>query len=304
MIESIAPHIWVPAGPELYARWMPGRTPLHLQGPHERYQRRRCGSYAGGYGSRMKRAAAHSGAVFTPLDLSGAVFWLDMLDAASFTQAGTVTSFTNKVSAVAWNTALTAFPNYSASGLNGFPCLDSNGVNMGISSPEAAVLAVFTNTPPYTIFGAVQHDIADSVNAWFGFGSGAVSGVSNSGYFGTNTTLAGVWIAAVRTTAGTAINAESSGASNTAANIQEVWQTGAVVSWSSNGAAADPSAVSQDSATVAPNKCAVCCNPRQTPVASLDGRIGEIILYSVEHSSPNRSQVRQYMGPRWGVTVA
>jgi hypothetical protein len=185
-------------------------------------------------------AATLSNPLSSPLNIAGCVAWFDMQDAASYTQAGTVTSITNKASSVAWNTAQTAFPNYSAAGLNGHPCMDLNGVTMGISSTEAAVVSAFTNTPAYTVLGVVQQDLVDSVNAWFGFGSSAVSGVPNSGYFGTNTTAAGVWIAAVRTSAGTAINAESSATANSNANVQEVWHTGTMVSWSSNGAAADP----------------------------------------------------------------
>ena len=114
-----------------------------------------------------------------------------------------------------------------------------------------------------------------------------------------------MWTCGLRSSGNNSFNVESTGACNILPNVQEWWHTGGVVSCSISGAAADPDAIVQDTGVVTPNRAGVGALVRPTFVAGTDGKIAEIILYAgVAHSAGNRTLVRQYMGTRWGITVA
>lgn len=236
---------------------------------------------------------------FSPLDVAGCVAWFDMQDAASYSESGgLISSITNKVSSVAWTEA-TNRPAYAATGLNGFPCLDFDGTNDRIMSTEAAVIAAFTNTPAYTVFYVAHHDATAANHAIFGFGNSG--GTTSSGWFGQRSTTK--WTSGLANSAGTSINVDSAGASNTNVNVFEFFHSGTAVSLQVNGGAADPNATSQDAATVSPNRVALGCRPNSTIDLFMNGQIGEVLIYTSALNSTDRSTIRQYLGTKWGVTV-
>lgn len=241
---------------------------------------------------------------WTPNNISGLVGWFDMQDATSFTNSsGFVSSITNKATALAWTEA-TNRPAYLATGLNGLPCMDFDGSNDRISSTDSALTALFSSAGGYTIFYVANHDVADSSCAVFGSGNTGTSSNSNTKYWGTNITGAGVWIAQCRNGAGTSINVESSGGSNTANNVFEWYHSGTVVSLQVNGAAADPAAAAQNKNAVSANECAIGARPSSTYNAFHDGKVGELLIYSRELTTNERIDARRYLGLRWAISVS
>lgn len=244
---------------------------------------------------------AGAAGAFSPLSVTGCVAWFDMQDPTSFTQAGTVTSINNKVSSVAWAEA-TNPPAYNATGLNSLPAMDFDGTNDLIISTEAAVVTALSTGGSFTLLAAVVMDVADSAFGFFGAGR-TDQATDHTRYFGTLTTGAGVWISALRTGASTQ-NIASTGTPVTTPVVYETYSDTLVGSIQINGAAADPGDASQITGTLTPNRVAIGCRPASTPNVFLNGKVGEIVIYSRLLDSSERAQVRGYLGTRWGITVA
>lgn len=107
--------------------------------------------------------------------VTGAVWWHDLLDAGSYTQAGTVTSITNKVSSVAWTEA-TNPPAYSATGFLGQPSMVGDNANDIIASTEAAVFgAVAGAVAGATLYLLAKPGSDDADDCFFGAGNSGIS---------------------------------------------------------------------------------------------------------------------------------
>jgi hypothetical protein len=116
---------------------------------------------------------------FNPQSIASLKLWIDMKETAYYTVTGgspdTVTAIRNLASGVNWNTAATNFPEYLATGFNGYPCLGgSHSPARGIISTEAAVFDMFDGTDPaFSVIYAV-HPVA-GVAAHLGAGNSGVA---------------------------------------------------------------------------------------------------------------------------------
>lgn len=237
-------------------------------------------------------------------DLPTLVAWFDMLDPASYTQAGTVTSINNKKSGVAWAEASVP-PNYAANGLGtGKPSMGFAGTQRIIST-EAAVVAAMQGGTAYTLYAVGNVGTADAAMAFFGAGSSANATNANR-FFGNNITGSGVWINACRSDGGSSVNVESSATPVTTPVIYETWcdlTGGAKTTTRINGAAVGAEAVAQVTGTCSPNRCAIGARPASTPNVLLTGNVGEILLCTSVLTDAERSAVRQYLGARWNIAT-
>jgi hypothetical protein len=196
-------------------------------------------------------------------------------------------------------------PGYSATGFNGFPGMTFSGTQ-GIISTEAAVLAALQGGTSFYLAIAGKVNTADSSMALFGAGSNANATNANR-YFGTNITASGVWISACRSNAGSSVNIESTGGSDTNPNVLEFWcdaSGSAVGSIQKNGATADPNAAAQVTGTATPTRVGIGNRPASTPNVLLTGAIGEIIVCSSVPTLAQRNSIRGLLGGKWGVAVA
>lgn len=234
---------------------------------------------------------------FTPLSIAGAVLWFDMQDPASYTQAGTVTSITNKASSVAWTEA-TNPPGYLAAGLGSSPCMDFNGTNQRIISAEAAVVAVFTNAHAFTLFFVGAFNTVDRGDAAFGVGNSGQA-VNSVRSFGQSTSSTGRWISDLINDAGTTISLVGTQQSDTLQHIHCWHGPGTTTSLNLDNAAANPSNGAQNPGVLTPNRCALGCRPRTTPNIFFDGQGGEWILYDSELSAGNITDVYNYLTAKW-----
>lgn len=233
---------------------------------------------------------------FAPTDLPGCVLWMDMQDASSYTQAGTVTSITNKASSVAWTEA-TNPPAYDAIGLNGHPCMDFAGAQRIIST-EAAVFAAVQNAHAYTLFFFAAVDIVDRNEAVFGVGdSGEISNRVRT--WGQSTSSTGRWLSSCVNDAGTSVLVVGTGQSDTTAHVFCWHSPGATVSLNLDNGAANPNGSAQDPGTLTPNRSGLGCQPRSTPNNLFDGQVGEYILYDSELSAADITTVYNYLSAKW-----
>lgn len=253
-----------------------------------------------GYGQLI---GANGPASFAPTDISGLVGWFDMLDAASYTQAGTVTSITNKASGVAWAEA-TAPPGYSSNGMNGLPCMTFNGTTQKIISTEAAVAAAFTASTANTVLFVAKTTSLSLAAGAAVFGGGVSGGTNlrNINYWAmTGATAKNTYGGA--TAAGAAFFTLSAANANSNNNVYEWTNTGTAASLSQNGGAKDPNAGAASSAGSSPTRYAIGCIPTVTPQGFWVGNVAEVLLYDSVLSASNLSRARVYLGAKWGITV-
>lgn len=244
-------------------------------------------------------SAAAGGAAYAPDDEGNAVAGFDMLDQSSFVEAGTVTSITNKVSSVAWTEA-TNPPAYSATGLSGRPCMDFNGTTHRIISTESAVWGAIDNSDAYTLFIVGSVDVADRTNVFFG-GANSAEATNRARRWGSNTTGNGKWICSTTNDAGALVTVESTADDDTNPHVFSWFSPGTTVSLELDNGADDPAAVAQNPGTMTLNRSALGCRAASTPAAFLDGKIGELWLFSVQLGASARTRVHAYLAARWGL---
>lgn len=241
--------------------------------------------------------------ITTPTSISGAVAWFDMQDAASYTQAGTVTSINNKISSVAWAAGANP-PTYSASGINSFPCMDFDGVNDTIISSEAAVYSALANSSDYTIFFVANCDTQDRSEAIFGCGNSAV-GAASLRYWGQSSSSTGRWISTTINDAVTTVNALNNVISDVNVNIFCWSSPGTTVSLNLNNAPApNPSATAQNPGTLTLNQSALGSRPDSAADTFFDGKMGELIVYDRELTAMEKASVGAYLSLKWTITIA
>jgi hypothetical protein len=242
------------------------------------------------------------GGYHDPVHLSGIVLDLNFDAPGSLSiVSGDVASVVNAASGVSW-AEVTARPDYDATGLNGHGCATGTGTQKFISS-EAAVVAVLTNAPAFTVFYVVQYAVADAQGVVFGVGN---SGVANNQQrtLGQTTNGAGrqrdisINDAATNVT----VNATIDNASTNPAVI-EWFSPGTTTSCRVDGAAANPNAVAHNPGTLTPNQAAIFCRPDSVPDTFLSGKIGRVLAYNRELDATERSAVRVALGAQFGITV-
>lgn len=242
---------------------------------------------------------------FTPAVYASLVAWFDMQDAASYVDAGggICSSITNKVSSVAWTQTGTARPGIAATGFNTHPCLDFDGTDDCILSTEAAVVTAVSDSNPHTLIIAGAFDAPTALQCMFGAGNTAQA-ANSSRFWGTSATTGGHWYAGCKNAAGTTKDVLSTGASNSSKNVFAFDASGSTSSIRVNNAAADPSAAAQAPGTTTPDRVALGSYPRLTNGSFLNGQIGELCLFNRQLTTEQILTVVQYMGTRWGVTIA
>lgn len=232
-------------------------------------------------------------------------FWLDMADATAYTQsAGAMTGFTNKASGVVWNTALSAFPTFEATGFNSaFPCMHHNGTTQAISSTEAAVVTALSDATAYSLYIVASCDIADLSMCMFGVGSSAEA-TNRSKRWGTFTTAAGVWIYSQNNNAATNTNTESSEANSTNPTILAFLSGATTLTLTANNVAQTMSGGgAHGTGALTPTRAAVGCLPRSTPAAFFDGRVAEIKAYAGTHGAGVASVIVRGLAAKWGISL-
>lgn len=244
---------------------------------------------------------AVEGGAFNPsTDLTSPVAWFDMQDAGAFTQSGgVVTQVVNKISSVAWAEA-TNRPAYSATGLNGFPCCDHDGVNDKFMSTEAAVASALANQLDYYIAMVVAIDDLDAVEVIFSAADADAAG-PGSKRWGTNTTGSGKFTAIGTNDASSAIVVDSTANTTTTPVLLEFYSISQATSIRINGGAEAPSGTASAYGTLSPDRCAIACRPSSTLASFYDGRWGEIIVCG-NGNAANRAACATYLIDKWGIS--
>lgn len=238
---------------------------------------------------------------YSPLSEGGGVAWFDMLDPTAYTESGgNVTALRNKVSSVSWS-AVSSCP-YEAAGLNGHPCLHPTTISHYFLSTEAAVVSAVdcpTTGKPYTLYWV---DIPDSTTS-----GGVIVGAGNSGVASASTRTWGRRVGVsqyeyAQTAPHPVLTVRSTGAVSASLNVCAWHGSGVGVKMSLNNAADDPNNTTLDTGYVpgtGPNRVALFCRPDSTPDTPIATRIGEILLFNVEHDAAARGRVYDYLLARW-----
>lgn len=251
---------------------------------------------------RIVADAVFSYSSYSPLSEGGGVAWFDMLDPTAYTEAtGVVTALRNKVSSVSW-AAASSCP-FEAAGLNGHPCLHPVDITDYFLSTEAAVVGALdcpTTGKPYTIYIVEIPDTAT--------GGGVVVGAGNSGVASGSTRTWGRRVGVsqyeyVQTAPHPVLTVRSTGAVSTGLNVMAWHGPGVGVKASLNNAADDPNNTTLDSGYVpgtGPNRVALFCRPDSSPDSPNTGsKVGEILVFNVEHDAAARGRVYNYLNTRW-----
>ncbi len=158
----------------------------------------------------------------------------------------------------------------------------------GLDGDDAAV----------TVF-LVASGYGDATGALFGVGDSAAA-TAGSWYFGTNNAGAG------RNTTvkndGGATGAVSSADMVASPAVLEWFGSGQVMSCRENGAAANPSAAAFNAGSIAPNRSALLSRGSSTALHG-QGAISAGVMFGSELSSGDRSDIRQYWGAIFAITV-
>lgn len=285
-----APHIWIPD-------WRIRDLVRREDEAAARRRMRRAGGYVGGMAMRGRALARVSS--FSPLDEGNGSAWIDLQDAAAYTtSSGFFATVTNKVSSTVWSEA-TNRPAVSTA-IGGFNCADFDGTNDRIISNEAGPISALSNSNAFTLFIVGVTDAADAVRVMFAAGNSGQA-IAGSKRFGTNTTGAGRWNVAATNDAATGVAVDSSATADTNPHVFCFRSTGTQVYLQIANGAADPSAAAFTPGTLTPNQIALGCRPSSTATTFWDGKIGEVILYSVELSTAAITRVHDYLDSKWGL---
>ena len=240
---------------------------------------------------------------FSPEDVAGGVVWIDMQDPSAYTAGANVSAVVNKFSSVSWTEA-TSQPTFSATGINGYPCMDFNGVGNKILHAEAAVLAASANQLDYYVAMIVDADDLDAVEVIFGTGI-STHASAGSKRWGTNTTGAGRWTAIGTNDAAVGTVADTAGSTVSDPVLFEAYSetqvtgiriNGAAVNMAAGGAVGTPTAYG----ALTSDRGAIGCKPSSTLVSFFDGRVGEILQYGLI-SEPDKALIRAYLIDKWDI---
>lgn len=245
---------------------------------------------------------ASEGGGFDPLtDLTGTVLWFDMQDAGSYTESGgVVTAITNKATSVSYTEA-TNRPAFSATGINGFPCMDLDGTNDKLlSTADTSVETAFADQNDYYFAAVIQADDLDAVEVFFSVGNSGAAG-AGSKRWGTNTSGSGKWNVSGTNDAVSGIAIDSTANTVTSAVLLEFECVGGATSIRVNGGARAPDSTASAYGTLTPDQAAIGCRAANPLSTFFDGRIGEIIGCSNANTA-ERAACATYLIDKWGIT--
>jgi len=236
--------------------------------------------------------------------ITGAVLWVDMSDAASFTHSGGfLSTYTDKISGEVYSEA-TNPPGYQATGFNGQPALNFDGANDRLLGTDAGVLAAITDGAPHTLYVVCHPDVVDASKAFFGWGT-AADATANAGDYGTSSTVNGRLICRKINAAGTADN-EEGGATPAGLTIGNhvfcfVHTAGNTTSGIVDDGTPDPNAGAQTWGDVNPGRFGFCVNARATPTFFGDGQFAEYRLYNSAHDAATITAITAHLIAKWGL---
>lgn len=238
------------------------------------------------------------GGGFTPTSLTGLTAWYDMLDSTAYVNnGGVLDSVKNKVSGVNCTATTTARPAFSATGLQGHACASHDGTNDILLGTEAAVLALFTDTPPRTLIYIAKHNATAAVHAVVGFGR-SDSALASTGFFGQRQT-ANHWTSGLSDASSVARNVDSVAAPDTNVHVFVFRHTGTQEAIRLDNSAYDPGPTNQDG-TVTPTRFGIGGRPNSGAMSVfLNGVWGEILMYNRALTDTEVNQCVTYLQNRW-----
>ncbi len=239
----------------------------------------------------------NSARAYSPADEGGLVFWGDMNDPTTYTEAaGVITARANKVTAVAVTPA--GSPAYQATGLNSKPTADYNGTTQYFLGTEAAVLAAGTNSNAKSIFIVGAFDVVSRLDAHFGWGNSA-NAANGSSWFGKTTTSSGRIIATFTNDSGTLVALVGTSAPNTSAHVYSFVHAGTTLEGRIDNVV-DIASAAFNPATLTPNRWGINLRPASGLDRIGDGRKSEELIYNVALSSAAQTRVYNYLKAKWG----
>lgn len=248
-------------------------------------------------------AGAHvSGAPpWAPSDLANKLAWVDMQDVTAYSNiSGGIASVTNKFSGVIWSEA-TNRPAFLATGLNGRPTINANGVGDRITFTEAAVLNGLADQKDYYGAMVVEADDLDAIEVIFSVGRSDQAGASCKRW-GTNTTSTGRWTAIGTPDTGSGIVADSTAAVTNGPTIFEA-KCVSGITYLRISVVGTPGTWTAGTATaygaLTPNQGALFGRASQTFSTPFDGRLSELIFCGLT-SDANQDNTRAYLTTKWG----
>jgi hypothetical protein len=236
--------------------------------------------------------------VFSPAGIPDLVFWGDMLNPASFTEAaGIITARSNVVSAVGLTP--TNSPGYQATGLNSLPAADYPGLSQTFFiGNEAAVVAAGVDANPWTAVMVVALNTIDRLENMFGWGN---SGVANNGTigFGQTTISTGRLNMSFVNDAGTTVTVSGSAQTDTTAHVYAFRFTGSTIDNKIDDVT-DVTPQAFTPGTNTPNRFAIASRPDNVPDRRLDGQEGETLIYGRDLTDGELTQLATYLKAKWG----
>jgi hypothetical protein len=235
--------------------------------------------------------------VASPLDVSGLVWWGDMNDASTYTQAGgIVTARSNKVTAVAITP--TGSPAYLATGLNSKPTVDYNGTSQYFLGTEAAVVALGVDAAAKSYLAVAALNTVDRVDTIMAWGNSGVATNRTVTFGQTNATTGSVSMV-LRNDAGTVVSINGTIQTDTAAHVFAFVCPGTTAAtWIDN--VADIPSTAFNPGTLTPNRFALCCRPDSVPDSFPDGQQSEDLLYNRAITATERTYLCNYLKAKWG----
>jgi len=238
---------------------------------------------------------------FDPRTISGLQLWLDATDAGSLTFNGGTVSQANDKSGngrhFRQGTGANQ-PSYVAAGMNGRPALQFTSSVANRMDSTATIADVFgtpTTSPQSTIF-AVMRNVAGVQNAAFGSNGDPNGRLNFLLRFNPTNSLIDV----VNATDGRLFSPVTQAVSE-AAGIHVVFRSGATQTVRTNGAQAvtTASATSNFSTTTATIQVGKCLSSLGS-----EGVFSELIFYNRALTATEIGIIEQYLGSKYGVTVA
>lgn len=253
------------------------------------------------YSDRPDATAQLTGTVYTPAQESGIVAYIDMTDAAAYSQSGgTMVSVKNKISGVDWSTGAAAKPAYTASGINGKPSMTGNGTTTGLGSNEAAVLAVTNgDDTSYTI---IQVHAPTTQNRTEVAYAAASSGSASNHVVSVGKAASAGGVPFLRKRATSDAFAFLTGAASAEKKIIDWAMSGTSYSYRKNNGTPETGTI--DGGTIASDRFALMYQPSSTAGGWFLGDLSAHLMFSTAIDSSTRARVNAWAAAVWGLTLS
>lgn len=246
---------------------------------------------------------------YSPADEGGLVAWIDMLDQTyGYTlNASGVTGVCNKATGTWWGLGTATPVPFDPLGINGRPALHSTGnIAMRFQSAVGAdpsVVAAMTDSAIYTLIWVSNFDLPDTAGCVFGAANSGFAS-SNRRYFGQNTTGSGRMISQTINSTPTTVSAIGTAQAPTSPAVHAFQSSaGTTVSNWINGDP-DMAGTAQAPGTLTVDRVGLFCVPDSNPDTSMQGALGELLLFNTALSQAALDRVVAWMMVKWGFTPA